>query len=130
MENTMKDDKFEAYIDTPSFTSMAEVDQLVGEVWEALRKEAKRLLACKHTPEDKDDEKVSYGHTLQIVRVMIGDAEKGLKRAKTETEAKVQYAILRKLLAWRDEVEEAFYDASIVTAMMCQEEGQPLSWLN
>ena len=125
----MKDNKFDAYLDTPHFDSMEDVEKLVGEVWEALREEAKRLLACRHTPEDKDDEKVSYAHTLKIVRDMIEAAEKGLKRARTETEAKVQYAILRKLLAWRDEVEEAYHDASIITAMMYQEEGPPLSWM-
>lgn len=125
----MKDDNFDAYLATPSFASWDEVERLVSETWGAMREEAKRLLACRHTPEDKDDEKVSYAHTLKIVRDMIEDAEKGLKRARTETEAKVQYAILRKLLAWRDEVEEAFHDASIITAMMYQEEGHPLSWM-
>lgn len=125
----MKDDKFDEYIDTPHFSSMEEVEKLIQPAWDALREEAKRLLACRHTPDDKDDEKVSYAHTLKIVRDMIDDAETGLKRARTETEAKVQYAILRTLLAWREEVEEAFYDASVVTAMMSQEEGQPLSWM-
>jgi hypothetical protein len=129
MENTMKDDKFDAYIDTPSFASMDEVENLIQPAWDSLREEAKRLLVCRHTPDDKDNEKSSYLQTLRIVRDMIDDAENGLKRARTEKEAKVQYAVLRKLLAWRNEVEEAFYDASIVTAMMYQEEGQPLSWL-
>lgn len=125
----MKDDKFDAYLDTPSFSGMDEVEQLIQPAWDSLREEAKRLLACRHTPDDKDDEKVSYGHTLKIVREMIDNAETGLKRARTETEAKAQYAILRKLLAWRDEVEEAFHDASVITSMMYQESGHPLSWM-
>lgn len=125
----MKDDKYDAYIDTPSFASMDEVEKLIQPAWDSMREDAKNLLARKHSPDDKDDEKSSYLQTLRIVREMIEDAENGLKRARTEKEAKVQYAVLRKLLAWRNEVEEAFYDASIVTAMMYQEEGQPLSWL-
>ena len=125
----MKDDKFDAYIDTPIFTSMEEVEKLIQPAWNSLHEDAKRLLACRHTPDDKDDEKASYAHTLKIVRDMIEDAEKGLQRARTETEAKVQYAILRKLLAWRDEVEEAYHDTSVITAMMYQEEGHPLSWM-
>lgn len=125
----MKDDKFDAYLETPSFFSLDEVERLIQPAWDGLREEAKRLLACRHAPDDKDDEKVSYGHTLKIIRDMIDDAETGMKRARTETEAKVQYAILRKLLAWRDEVEEAYHDTSIITAMMYQEEGHPLSWI-
>lgn len=125
----MKDDKFDACLETPSFSSLEEVERLIQPAWDSLREEAKRLLACRHTPDDKDDEKVSYAHTLKIVRDMIDDAEKDLKRARTETEAKVQYAILRKLLAWRDEAEEAYHDTSVITAMMYQEEGHPLSWM-
>lgn len=125
----MKDDKFDDYIDTPHFASMDEVERLIQPAWDSLREEAKRRLACNIDPEDTDNEKVSYHHTVKIIRDMIDDAEADLRRSRTEQEAKVHYAMLRTLLARRDEVEEALHDASVITSMMYQEKGANLSWI-
>ena len=41
----MKDDKFDAYLETPSFSSLDEVEKLIQPAWDGLREEAKRLLS-------------------------------------------------------------------------------------
>lgn len=125
----MKKDKFDDYIDTPYFATMDEVEKLIQPAWDSLREEAKRRLACNANPEDTDNEKVMYHQDVKIIRGMIDDAEAGLRRARTEQEAKVHYAMLRTLLARRDEVEEALHDASVITSMMYQEKGATLSWI-
>lgn len=125
----MKKDKFDDYIDTPHFASMDEVEKLIQPAWDSLREEAKRRLACNIDPEDTDNEKVSYHHTVKIIRGMIEDAEADLRRSRTEQEAKVHYAMLRRLLDWRDEVEDALHDTGIITSMMYQELGNRYAWM-
>lgn len=125
----MKKDKFDEYTDTPYFATMDEVEKLIQPAWDSLREEAKRRLACNIDPEDTDNEKVSYHHTVKIIRGMIEDAEADLRRSRTEQEAKVNYAMLRTLLARRDEVEEAMHDTGIITSMMYQELGNRYAWM-
>lgn len=122
---------FEDFTDIPYFESMEAVEAVVGPVWVAYHEEAKRLVACGKTGDDKDEEKQVLMDMLTIVRRMIGECEDKLKKCFTEEEAKVQFAMLCVLQGRRRKLEDAVYSALVVGSMMYQADGETkYSWLS